>query len=166
MDEQQVNTAPDNDQEQQQPETTTEPQVVDHIEFIEPEPGEPEPGKPEPDQVQTVPQTPTVTVVTAAIQKKDKKKIHKQKPPPVPPVKKRETKTVVFTLEEFEHIDKHFAARKQSGLSVDYNHFLRQCVDFCINNELTAKQTGGVVFAKLPIPPVYLKDAFFNTKNK
>lgn len=53
---------------------------------------------------------------------------------PVKP-KKRMTKSVVFTMEEFEHLDKVLDYRKETGRTTDWNAFIRQCIEFTVNNQ-------------------------------
>lgn len=101
--------------------------------------------------------------------KLETKKVVKEKttkpPPPTPPKKSRETKTLSFTLAEFEYIDKIYQARKESGLNEDYNQFLRQCVDFAINHDAVKGKLFSVLsFARPDIPHQYLNNAFFNKK--
>jgi hypothetical protein len=76
----------------------------------------------------------------------------------------RFTKTVAFSPDEFAYIDAIFKARETSGITDDYNHFIRQCIDYTLNNEFNTSATGGVSFAKPPIPKFYLKNGFFNKK--
>lgn len=77
--------------------------------------------------------------------------------------KKRFSMTVNFTSEnEFRHVDKIVQERIAAGATINYNHFLRQCIDFSINH--------GAVFGKqyFGIPEhehKLLKDAYFTTEN-
>lgn len=84
--------------------------------------------------------------------------------PPAPKQKSRETKTVSFNLEEFAYADAVVYARIKSGITDDWNHFLRQCVDFAINNEFAEKGLQGMYFARPNIPRLHLKNAFFQPK--
>lgn len=49
--------------------------------------------------------------------------------------KKRVTKSVVFNLDEFDLLEQILDERKKSGRTADWNAFLRQCIEFTINNQ-------------------------------
>jgi len=74
----------------------------------------------------------------------------------------RYTKTATFAPSEFEYLNKIFEARQQSGLSNDWAHFLRQCVDFAVNGKHLATKNFTPTFATPDIEPVYLKNGFVN----
>jgi hypothetical protein len=74
--------------------------------------------------------------------------------------KRRTTRTTVFYPEE-SAIDTVVQARVDAGITRDYSHFLRQCVDFAINSGFVP----GATFATGLQEPAPLKDAFF-TKYK
>lgn len=83
---------------------------------------------------------------------------------PEPAVKKpsRYTKTATFAPDEFTYLEAVFEARKQSGLTDDWNHFIRQCIDFAVNG----KTLGSATFATPDLAPVFLKDGFVKPKSK
>lgn len=52
-----------------------------------------------------------------------------------PLFKERNSLTGIFSRSEREYIEIHLQARKAAGVTRDINHFIRQCVNFCINFE-------------------------------
>ena len=75
--------------------------------------------------------------------------------------KSRETHTFILYNTE-DHPEEDFVkrvlqARINAGLSRDWNHFTRQCIDFALN----AKHVPGSSFAAPAEPFTPLKDAFF-----
>lgn len=78
--------------------------------------------------------------------------------------KTREQKTINLSLPEYEHLEKIVSARIQAGITNDWNHFLRQCVDFSIN----LQAAGGKATFAVPdtVAPQLLNNAFFNDKIK
>ena len=70
---------------------------------------------------------------------------------------KRVAKTVNFTdTKEFEHINSIVTARIEAGITRDWNHFIRQSIDYTINSKFFDADfaTGKEDF-------YLLKDAFF-----
>lgn len=76
--------------------------------------------------------------------------------------KTREQKTINLSIAEFEHLEKIVSARMQAGITNDWNHFLRQCVDFSIN----LQAAGGKATFAVPdgVTPMLLNNAFFHDK--
>jgi len=76
--------------------------------------------------------------------------------------KKRFSMTVNFTSEnEFKHVDKIVQERIAAGATINYNHFLRQCIDFTINHgKVFGKQYFGIPEHEHKL----LKDAYFTTE--
>ena len=68
----------------------------------------------------------------------------------------RITKTSVYSAEEMKYLDHIYQARLASKLSRDWNHFIRQCVDFACNGRMLHKAIFGVPAIK----PEPLNDAF------
>jgi hypothetical protein len=60
---------------------------------------------------------------------KNKNTTKETKPPKVI-VKTRTSKTVNFDNDEFPELDKVFKARLKAGISTDWNHFIRQLIQF------------------------------------
>lgn len=87
--------------------------------------------------------------------------------------KGRVNKTVGIYTAEFSALDKIVQARINSELTYDYNHFIRQCIDFAINHNriLTDKgytpgKDGYLSFSVPANIDCILKDAFVNPKIK
>lgn len=57
-----------------------------------------------------------------------------EEPKPEKP-KTRITKSVVFKLDEAAHLEEIINARKEAGRTNDWNHFIRQCIEFTVNNQ-------------------------------
>jgi hypothetical protein len=145
----------------EQPQPLQTPEHTVQFDFIEETPGQQQP----PTDTDSSTEQPAVTdnnAGAADLEPAEKK----------PAKRSRETKTVSFyttvqpgnTQSEFEYLDEILQARIDSGITQDWNHFIRQCVDYAVNNQFTPKHTGGIIFARPQLPPVLLKDAFFNNK--
>ena len=109
--------------------------------------------------------------------KKPKKVVNKTKVvvkkelPPVEPPKEKSRKgyTAILSIEESQHLDGIIQNRITAGLSINSNHFLRQCIDFAINSEHFIDRGIEARFAthdtKRPWEYKLLKDALFDRKN-
>lgn len=73
----------------------------------------------------------------------------------------RRTWTMAASAEEDTTLMAIVEARQAAGLTRDRNHFLRQCVDFAVNQGFLP----GTSFATGLQAPSYLRDAFY-TKDK
>lgn len=47
----------------------------------------------------------------------------------------RQVMSVAVSNEEYDYLQKVFQARKESGLSANWNHFIKQCINFAVNFE-------------------------------
>jgi hypothetical protein len=68
---------------------------------------------------------------------------------------KRFAKTINFAPAEFIALEKICAARIESGISTDWNHFLRQLIDYAINDRSKVYK-----FARPENSEVTLKNTF------
>lgn len=59
------------------------------------------------------------------------------KPPkePTPRSDNRKVVSVTFQIPEFDYLKEVYEARQQQGLSDNWNHFLRQCINYAVNWE-------------------------------
>lgn len=94
----------------------------------------------------------------------------KKNPPPPPPAKKsRETKTVGLKTiadagvkqSEYDYHNAIFQARVDSGLTKDWNHYIRQCMDFAANYDALKNKFSTLSFARPDVQPLLLKDGYF-----
>lgn len=86
-------------------------------------------------------------------------------PPPVitetpAPEPKRFAKTINFAPAEFKALEQICTARIESGISTDWNHFLRQMIDYTLNERW--KKPNGYIFARPENSQVTLKNTFEN----
>lgn len=64
-----------------------------------------------------------------------------KRPGPLKPTKtdlpkstqERKVMSVAVSLDEYEYLKKVFEARQESGLSNNWNHFLKQCLNYAVN---------------------------------
>ena len=61
------------------------------------------------------------------------KKTDKKAKDKAPAKQNRNIMSVAVSSTEFEYLHKVFEARKASGLSNNWNHFLRQCLNYAVN---------------------------------
>lgn len=47
----------------------------------------------------------------------------------------RKVVSMAVSIDQYEYLQKIFEARKESGLSENWNHFLKQCINFAVNYE-------------------------------
>ena len=73
---------------------------------------------------------------------------------------KRHMKTVIFNPEEFKQLENICQARITSGITSDWNHFVRQLMDYALNNRW--QKPDGYVFARPENSTVNLKNTFEN----
>jgi hypothetical protein len=108
----------------------------------------------------------------ADLEPTEKKKPKKEKPQPKAPAKKsRETKTVSLktiadagvTQSEYDYHNAIFQARLESGLTKDWNHYIRQCMDFAANYDVMKNKFSTLSFARPDAEPLLLKDGYFAT---
>ena len=123
----------------------------------------------EPPNVQVAPQSVQVAKPKKVVNKP--KVVVKKEVPPVEPPKEKSRKgyTAILSIEESQHLDGIIQNRITAGLSINSNHFLRQCIDFAINSEHFIDRGIEARFAthdtKRPWEYKLLKDALFDRKN-
>lgn len=81
------------------------------------------------------------------------------------PLKKRGSKTVNFSIDEENHINKIIADRKAFELSTSDGNFIRQCIDIAINADYHVLNGTKYTFAineDGSLQKKALKDAFFS----
>lgn len=144
--------------------------------YFKPESQEPEPANQDSAGTSQEPaeEPPTIINEGAAEPPAAPKKAEKKAAPqPAAPAKKsRETKTVSFKnipepgqpQSEFDYLDAIVQARIEAGITQDWNQFIRQCIDYTVNNEFSAAQTDGITFARPDLPRVFLHNGFFHNK--
>ncbi len=80
----------------------------------------------------------------------------------------RKAITVMFSIDEMEHLEPIIKNRIEAGITMNNNHFVRQCIDYAINTEYFRNKHIDVLFAthdeKQPFEYKLLKDALFANK--
>jgi hypothetical protein len=67
-------------------------------------------------------------------QEKEKKPVKLEKVKPEKQIK-RQVVSVSMGIEEYEYLKNIFNARKEAGLSENWNQFIKQCINFSVNHE-------------------------------
>jgi len=113
---------------------------------------------------------PTEKVIKAT--KKVSIPVKKVKPLPTivePKEPTRKAITVMFSIDEMEHLEPIIKNRINAGITMNNNHFVRQCIDYAINTEYFRNKHIDVLFAthdeKQPFQYKLLKDALFANKD-